>query len=141
MKIAKFMLNGTNNEMVDKRKHQGDTISSTKRSCTFIKEKEPNFLLHIFLHVSPSSVTLSLLIRAITGGPRNRNNFYVDRCFRLMKHKLNANGIQNLGKTCPAFGGIIHNTHAHSNTRTQAPTRTHIHIRTHTHLITTLFIV
>lgn len=82
MKIVRFMLNGTNNEMIDKKKHQGDTFFSTERSCTFIKEKEPIFLLHIFLHVSPSSVTLSLLIRAITGGPRNWNNFYVDMRFR-----------------------------------------------------------
>lgn len=90
------MLNGTNNEMVDKRKYQGCTIPSTEPRFTFLKEKEPNFLLHFFLHVSPSSVTLSLLIRAITGGPRNWNNLYVDRCFRLVKDKVNANTIEKL---------------------------------------------
>lgn len=100
LKIAKFMLNGTNKEMVDKRKHQGDTVSSTEPSFTFIMEKEPNFLLHIFLHVSPSSVTLSLLIRAITGGPRNWNNFYVDKRLLLRKNYVNVDDIE---KRCGDF--------------------------------------
>lgn len=106
-------------------------------------QKELNFLLHIFLHVSPSSVTLSLLIRAITGGPRNRNNFYVDRCYRLMKHKINVGGINYLVKTCHLFGGNTYNTHAHTHQHTHAHKRPHPHTYTYTHsrLITTLFIL